>query len=171
MKKKIILADGITLISVVISIIILIILAGVGIYTGKGVIQEAKLEELKTAMLLIQAKSKEYVEQANFKMGVNPEQKPEDEKKSIRQEIYEQEAMLEKASDIPSKFKVTNNDTCYWLTDKAEKNWGLDTKDIDESERGRYLIEFDEVNETVEVYNTLGYDGKYSLAEIKEIEK
>ena len=58
---------GITLIVLIITIIILIILAGITIYTGKESIQKANLEGLKTNMLLIETKAREYVENASFK--------------------------------------------------------------------------------------------------------
>ncbi len=47
--------------------------------------------------------------------------------------------------------------------------WGLDGLELEEGEY--YLIKFDDTNATVEVYNTLGYDGKYSLTEIDSIEE
>lgn len=65
---------GITLISLVVTVVVLIILAGITIYSGKGTIERAKLEELKTNMLLIQAKAREYVEEANFKIGIVSEE-------------------------------------------------------------------------------------------------
>ena len=57
---------GITLIALTITIIILLILASITIYSGKESIKKAQLESLKTNMLLIKAKAKEYVEQASF---------------------------------------------------------------------------------------------------------
>ena len=66
--------NGVTLISLSITIVILLILAGIALYSGSDTIKKAQLEELKTNMLLIQAKAREYVEDANFKMGVNPDE-------------------------------------------------------------------------------------------------
>ena len=88
---------GITLISLAITIIILLILAGISIYSGKGVIQKAKLEELKTNMLLIQAKAKEYVEEVNFRMGIGTEEEKIERRDTARQEIYVESEKLEKA--------------------------------------------------------------------------
>ena len=61
--------NGVTLLALVITIVVLLIIAGITVYEGKETINRAKLEELRTNMLLIQAKSKEYVEEANFKIG------------------------------------------------------------------------------------------------------
>ena len=81
--------NGVTLLALVITIVVLLIIAGITVYEGKETINRAKLEELRTNMLLIQAKSKEYVEEANFKIG-----KSTDETKiaEIRKAIYETEA-------------------------------------------------------------------------------
>ena len=56
MKNK-----GITLVALTITIIILLIIAGISISVGKSMIKKANLEELKTNMLLIKTKGKEYV--------------------------------------------------------------------------------------------------------------
>ena len=53
---------GITLVVLTITIIILMILAGITIHTGTESIQKANLEGLKTNMLLIETKAREYVE-------------------------------------------------------------------------------------------------------------
>jgi hypothetical protein len=118
-------------------------------------------------MLLIKAKAREYVEDADFKMGINPT----DEKKiEVRNNVYVENAKLEKAElDDISRFGITDDTTCYWLTSEAKNNWGLDNMELADDER--YLIKFDEENLTVEVYNTNGYNGKYSLTEIEQIEE
>ncbi len=159
---------GITLITLTITVVVLIILAGIAISSGGNVIRKAKLEELKTNMLLIQAKAKSYVEEATFKMGINPN---EEKKIEVRQEIYESEtgAQLEKAETIPTEFAIEDSTTCYWLTPATQEKWGLNKIEIEENEK--YLIQFDETNLAVEVYNTKGYEGKYSLKEIDNIQE
>ena len=47
---------GITLASLVITIIVLLIIAGISVYSGTDIIKRAKLEELKTNMLQISIK-------------------------------------------------------------------------------------------------------------------
>ena len=80
MKNK-----GITLVALTITIILLVIIAGISINIGGNMIKKANLEGLKTNMMLIQAKAKQYVEEANFKMGKNPD---DARKQSVRQKIY-----------------------------------------------------------------------------------
>lgn len=167
-KNKI---EGMTLLTLSILIIILAILTGVVLYLGKQSLQKAKLEELKTNMLLIQAKAREYVEDASVKIGVHNTE--EEKKQSVRNEVYVTNAKLEKAmyGDIPAHFNIleTDQDTCYWLTPEAEENWGLSKIELGNEEK--YLIRFDEENVTLEIYNTQGYDGKYSLTEIDTIQE
>ena len=170
MQKKLKENRGVTLLALVITIVVMIIIAGIAVYTGTGTIKQAQLEELKTNMLLIEAKAKGLVEEVNFKIGLT---KPEDEgyqtkKDSAEQEVYVNGAKLKKATNIsaPSSIPVSE---CYEVTQDAMNAWGLDGLELEEGEY--YLIKFDDTNATVEVYNTLGYDGKYSLTEIDSIEE
>lgn len=162
--------EGITIVTLSITIIVLLILAGIAVYSSKEMIQRAKLEELKTNMLLIQAKAREYVEEANFKMGINPETKTDEEKDTIRKEVYAENAQLEKVDDgIPEHFNIDDRTNCYWLTDEAQNNWGLGKIELADGEK--YLIRFDEQNVTVEVYYTEGYEDRYSLTDIEKIQE
>lgn len=160
---------GITLVSLIVTIIILIIIASISINIGSNMIKKAGLEELKTNMLLIQAKAKEYVEEANFKMGKNPD---DEKKQNVRNEVYVEKAKLKVPEIVSSPIDLTD---CYELTKEKEtyQNWGLDKIELDKDEH--YLVKFDEQNMTVEVYNIPGYkdtDGqKYSLTDIDKIEE
>ena len=163
--------SGITLIVLIITIVVLLIIAGITIFNGKDIIRRGKLEELRTNMLLIEAKAKEYVEEANFKMGISPD---EVKKEEVRNEIYVEKAKLQKASeagiDVPSAIPLQD---CYNITQDAFKEWGLDKIEVEDNEY--YLIKFDDQNATVEIYNTLGYNDegtvKYSLTDIDKIEE
>lgn len=57
--------NGVTLVALIVTVIILLIIAGIATYSGIGIIRNANLEALKTNMLLIEAKAKEYVEEVN----------------------------------------------------------------------------------------------------------
>lgn len=160
---------GVTLIVLVITIIVLSIIASIGYFNGKEVIQKEKLESLKTNMLLIQAKAKECVENATFKMGINPD---EAKKNEVRNQIYIDEYKLIKVSDktdliIPNG--ITVNENFYYVTNDTLSKLGLDKIEIG-NENGEYLIEFNEGENKVEIYNTMGYEGKYSLIDLQNIE-
>lgn len=155
---------GITLVALVVTIIVLLILAGIGINTGISSMEKVKLEELKTNMLLIEAKARECVEEANFRMGVSTD---EIVVESVRKEIYEGNNKLEKANstNVPNNpGKIDLND-CYVITQETFDLWGLNKIKLSEDEK--YLVKFNESEIKVEVYNTKGYDGKYSLTQIE----
>ncbi len=156
---------GITLIALVITIIILLIISGIGIYAGTNSIKKVELEELKTNMLLIEAKAREYVEEANFKIGKETDEK---EKDKIKEEVYEINGNLPKAVDEGVKEvdpSIPINE-CYVVTEGVLKSWGLNKIKLDTDEK--YLLKFDEENITVQIYNTKGYDGKYSLTDLEK---
>jgi len=166
MKNK-----GITLVALTITIIILLIIAGISISAGGNMIKKANLEGLKTNMLLIQAKAKQYVEEANFKIGKSTEDT--NKISEVRNEIYVEKAKLDVATnEIKNKINVTG-DNFYVLTKADNKDtyseWGLDKIELENGEY--YVIEFNEKDLTVEVYNTLGFNGKYSLTDIDKIEE
>ena len=163
MKNKV---EGVTLVALTITVVVLIIIAGISFYSGRETIQKAKLEDLKTNMLLIQAKAREYVEEVNFKMGIGTEEQKNERKVTARQEVYEQQQGLQKASNVPDY--ITDADSCYELTQETQEKWGLTKMELGKDER--YLIQFDETNIRVEIYNTKGYDGRYSLTEIDGLE-
>lgn len=156
---------GITLIALMVTIIILLIIAGIAIYNGKETIQRANLEALRTNMLLIEAKAKGLVEEANFQLG--PEKTGD--LANIRKKIYVEDNELFAASEnsnIPSEFI---KDNVYVFTRETATLWGLDNVYGEPESGGYYLIAFDEENASVEIYNTLGYQGRYSLTDIDEL--
>lgn len=161
-------SKGITLIALVIAIIILLIIAGIGTYEGAKELKKVELEQLKTNLLLIEAKAREYVEEVNFKIGKETDTEKIAQIKSDVYENAENGAALQKATeanlvDVPQSIPVSE---CYVVTQATLTKWGLSNIKINNNEN--YLIKFDETNLEVEVYNTLGYDNKYSLTEIQQ---
>ena len=58
----------------------------------------------------------------------------------------------------------------YKLTEDQLKEIGLsDVKS--NTQDGEYMVEYDLEKAQVEIYNTKGYEGKYSLTDIEKIEK
>ena len=176
MLKNINNQKGVTLLILVIMIIVMLIIAGITIYSGTETIKRAGLENLKTNLLLIEAKTKEYVEEVSFKMGTKPD---EAKRPEIRQEVYETEGKLvalsnasEDVQSAATAIGLTSSDVCYYVPRVALDNMGLNQ--VTEGDGDYYLVEFDETNLSVEVYNTEGYDDngtiKYSLTDIDAIE-
>ena len=176
MKNK-----GITLVALTITIIILLIIAGISISVGKSMIKKANLEELKTNMLLIKTKGKEYVENANFKLGPNVETAEDKETRitNAKAELKGKELTNAEKEELTANNIInTTGDgefTVYCdLTTNENENYleqmgikGLESNE----ENGKFIIKYEMKNMTVEVYNTVGYNGKYSLTDIDQIEE
>ena len=121
--------NAITLISLAITVIVILIISSVATYSGKEIIRKGKLEELRTNMLLIQAKAKEYVEDANFKMGLAPD---ETRKEEVRRSVYVDGAKLEKVN--AQEYGIDNSSVCYKVTKETLNIWGLDKIELKDNE-------------------------------------
>ena len=158
---------GITLTALVTTIIVLLIIAGIGINYGRDTIKKAHLEELETNMLLIKAKAKGLVEEANTKIGLPSASDYADKQTSVRQELYINTAGMVKVDTPPSG--IPQGDNLYEVTKETLSYWGLGDIKLEENEK--YIVQLDDENaEVEEVYNTIGYNGKYSLTDIENIE-
>ena len=177
MKRK--REKGITLVALTITIIVLSIIASITINTGGNIIESAKLENLKTNMLLIQAKTKEYVEEVNFKKGPVDTAKIE----TIRNEVYvvkgglvfyESEEVPKEVKDLIFKVSNETGEQYYYVSRSALDKAGL-SKVEEGEDNGYYVVKFDEENITVEVYNTMGFENNgqnnYSLTQLEQIEE
>ena len=103
--------------------------------------EKVKLEELKTNMLLIEAKARECVEEANFRMGATTD---ETVVESVRKEIYEVNNKLEKANstNVPNSPGEIDLTDCYVITQETFDLWGLNKIKLSEDEK--YLVRFNE---------------------------
>lgn len=159
---------GITLVTLVITVIVLAIIAGITVYSGIDTVKRANLESLRTNMLLIQAKAKEYVEEASFKIG--PDNNDIEKANETAKNVYEGYG-LKKINDANSINNiVTDLEKCYEVNSEALNNMGLgkiaEGMEADE----KYIVKFNEEELTVEVYNTIGYQGHYSLTKLEELQ-
>ena len=153
---------GITLASLVITIIVLLIIAGISVYSGTDIIKRAKLEELKTNMLLIETKAKECVENANFKLGKTDNLGDTEKTTRINEAKKELKGIeITEADNINIELKDYNY--YYKLTEDNLKDMGLSNIKLSDTDE-LYIVK-------VEIYNTKGYEGKYSLTDIEQIEK
>lgn len=170
---------GITMIVLVITIIILLVIVGISIGTGGNVIKQTQLENLKTNMLLIKVKGKEYVENANFNLGTKFSEASEEEKAS-RIEKAKSELKGEEIQEISMPGQNINisednaqNIYYYKLTTQDLTNMGLTNLKSDDKD-GWYIIKYDVANEQVEIYNTKGFKVEnktyYALNEIEDLE-
>lgn len=171
---------GITMVALVITIVMLLVLAGISIGAGNNVIKESKLENLKTNMLLIKVKGKEYVENANFKLGTNIDSATDKDARieSAKVELkLEQEQQININDSMLDGTSIDVSDTSeyiyyYKLSSQNLTDMGLTNVKSDE-ENGWYIIKYDVKNVQVEVYNTKGFENNenkyYSLTEIQDL--
>ena len=175
MKKN---EKGITLVVLTITIIILLILAGITVYTGKDSIQKANLEGLKTNMLLIETKAREYVENASFDLGIDPQNATEEMKTNAKNElngedkgtlVTSDDAIVKDLLNIGIKQEDIDNGKVYKLTTENLEKMGINEVESNDEE-GWYVIVYNIDDTTAEIYHTIGYQGKYSLTDIEQIE-
>lgn len=139
--------SGITIIALVITLILMLILVGVGIHFGTDAIDKAKLEDIKTDMISIKTKAKIVAEQYNFK----------DIENLVGSLITDEEAKT---------IKVENSNQVLKWSSEDLNNQGLSTINGDE-----YIVAYDLDNpNNCEVYYLNGYEGKYSLTDLQNIE-
>lgn len=173
---------GITLITLVITIIVMIILAFIVVNVGKESIDEANLQNMKTNMLLIEAKVKEYAENANYELGVKPEEATEEMKtKAISMlegegkgtKITSSDSIYPTLTSIGVEQQAINDGTVYKLSTDDLTKMGINGVTSDDEE-GWYVVAYDITNNSVKIYNTEGIKTekntiKYVLDDIRDL--
>ncbi len=158
--------NGVAIPTLIIIISIIIVVAIVGIKYGKKMINDNQLQDLRTDMLLIQADTKKSLEEVSFQTVNLDKNKEEDLAKinEVKQEnlkgVPVQGTEIEKS--IPEGITVDEN--CYYLDEKILKDMGV--KESDSEKYGNYIVKYDFENIKVEVINTKGYEGQYTLTDL-----
>ena len=168
---------GITMISLMVTIVILMILATITMYYGNSAMKEAKLQDLKTNMLLIQAAVKGDLEKYHFETSNLSDANDKEAQKSNylkgtklanpRNEL-KQEIFNEIKEDYP---QIDGNFDYYYLNTSDLMELGI--KDVESSnEDGHYIVAYSMNSiypNIVEVINTKGYLGNYTLSRIQAL--
>lgn len=168
---------GITMISLMVTIVILMILATITMYYGNSAMKEAKLQDLKTNMLLIQASLKSGLEKYHFETSNLSDANEKEAQKSNYlkgtklanpQDRLKQEIFDEIKEDYP---QIDGNFDYYYLSTSDLMELGI--KDVESSnEDGHYIVAYS-MNSVypniVEVINTKGYLGNYTLSRIQAL--
>lgn len=168
---------GITMIALVVTIILLLILAGISIGTWNNIIEESKLENIKTNMLLIEVKAKELVQNANFNLGTSYDSMTDENLKIERL----QQAKLQLKGEMIENINEFNIGVDK-ATDELEIYYKLSTEDINsmgitninsDNKNGWYIVKYNIRNIEVEIYNTKGFETEnkvyYSLTDIQNL--
>lgn len=151
---------GITMATLVITIIVMLILAGVTITGSYSLIKKAQLENLKTNMLLIQAKTKTALEEYNFS---------KDESKLIGVQI--QEIDTDKISKLQ---KAGENYSSDWYCLNQEELNNMNLSDVKLPENEYFFVKYNKEDLTVEILYTQGFTEnnkiKYTLTQLQNME-
>ena len=171
MERKYLNNNGITLVALVITIIVLLIIASIVVYTGTTTIKNANLQSLKTNMLLIEAKAREYVENANYELGISTAEPTNEMKKNSASKLVGEK--IDNTDPLVSKLNIDSKYAVYKLSETDLNNMGIrDVKSNDDD--GWYIVAYDVSGIEVKVYNTEGItlsDGstKYCLDDIRDV--
>ena len=172
---------GVTIVALIITIVLILIIVGISVRQGNNVIKLSQFENLKTNMLLIKVKAKEYIENANFKLGTNfesatnKEERIANAKSELKGEEITDSSRVSSGMNI-SQEKLTSDNVNYIYYFRLNKdnlnNMGISKVESDDS-NGWYIIKYDIKNLDVEIYNTKGYDydGRlyYSLTDLQNL--
>lgn len=160
--------NGVAIPVLIIGIVIIIVVASIIINYGKNIVEENKVQDLRTNMLLIQAETKKDLEEVCFKT-VNLDAKKEEDLIKINEIKKENlKGTLVQDSDIKNSIpqEINIDENCYYLDETVLNEIGV--KDLNPEEYGYFIVKYDFTNITVEVINTKGYDGKYTLTQLIE---
>lgn len=164
--------SGKSIITLVIITIFIMIVASIIINYAQKMMEESKVQDLRTNMLLIQAEVKKGLEEVCFRTVNLDETKPEDLAKinEIKQEYLDGVILSEADEQVQEAIKnitdVTFDENCYYLNDVTLIEKGI--KEVDKNEFGYFIVKYDFSNANVEVINTKGYNGNYTLTQISQ---
>ena len=162
---------GVTLITLTITIVVMMIIAGITVYVGSDLIKEAKLQDLRTNMLLIQAKAKEYVEEVAFQTANMDETADAEKIATIKSENYKGTPLsgseAESAATATNKINTSKMDEYYYLTESDLTRMGIEQ--LSPEEYGYFIVRYNLTDIKIEVINTEGYQGNYTLEELNSL--
>lgn len=160
--------NGVAISVLSIGIVIIIAIASIIVHYVEDMVEENRLQDLRTNMLLIQAETKKDLEEVCFQTAKLDSKKEEDLAtiNEIKNENLKGKLVQgsEIENSIPQEINIDEN--CYYLDENNLSEIGV--KDLDSNEYGYFIVKYDFSNITVEVMNTKGYEGKYTLTQLIE---
>lgn len=148
-------SKGITIISLVITIIIILVLTSITVYTGDNIIKKARLQTINTNMMLIQAKTKTIAEQAKFNKDTS----------NYKGNPVNNISGNKKIDKLLEQGIIENADIYYLLSSEDLVNMGLEKIEIDDG----YIVNY----ETEEIIYVRGFETEgvtyYKLSEMKNL--
>ena len=162
---------GITLIALTITIIVMLIIASITIYAGIDLVKQAKLQDLVTNMLLVQVKAKEYLEEVKFQTANMTDS---EQIEQVKTENLKGKKIIEN-TDVQSQVEKTGVidtaklDEYYYLEQSNLDEMGLE--ELNPEEYGYFILKYDLENMKIEVINTMGYNGNYTLEQLQQLQQ
>lgn len=158
--------NGVSTPILIIGIVIIIIIASVIVHYAEDIVEENRLQDLRTNMLLIQAETKKDLEEVCFQTANLDAKKEEDLAKINEIKKQNLKGRLVQESEIKNSIpqEITIDENCYYLDENNLNEIGV--KDLNSDEYGYFIVKYDFSNITVDVINTKGYEGKYTLTQL-----
>lgn len=162
--------SGKSIVTLVILTILIIIGALVIINYAKQMMVETKEQDLRTNMLLMQAETKKGLEEVCFRTVNLDATKEEDLAKinEIKNEYLKGTIITNSPAEVQEAIKnvteITFDENCYYLDENILNEMGI--QEVNESQYGYFIVKYDFSNANVEVINTKGFEGKYTLTQI-----
>lgn len=164
---------GTSIILLVIVTILIMIGAGVLVSYAQKMMEETKLQDLRTNMFVIQAEAKKGLEEVCFRTVNIDESKEENIMKinEIKKEYLDGILLNDAPEEVKEAIKdITNvnlEENCYYLDEAELIDMGI--KEIDKNQFGYFIVKYDFETTGVEVINTNGYEGNYTLTQLNEL--
>ncbi len=158
--------NGVAIPVLIIVIVIIMVIASVIVHYVNEIVEENRLQDLRTNMLLIQAETKKDLEEVCFQTANLDAKKEEDLAKINEIKKQNLKGRLVQESEIKNSIpqEITIDENCYYLDENNLNEIGV--KDLNSDEYGYFIVKYDFSNITVEVINTKGYEGKYTLTQL-----
>jgi len=145
---------GITIVALLITIILMLILVGVGISFGGDAIDKANLEDIKTDMISIKTRAKIVAEQYNFK----------DIDALVGSAITDEEKAKLKLSEKTEGLEDDEYEILKWSSQD------LTGQNLSVIEGDKYVVFYNLKDPNgCEVYYLEGYEGVYSLSDLQNL--
>jgi hypothetical protein len=164
--------SGKSIVILLILTILIIIGAVVVINYAKKMMEESKTQDLMTNMLLMQAEVKKGLEEVCFRTVNLNSSKQEDLTKinEIKNQYLKGITLSHSPIGVQEALKnvpdVVNDENCYYLNEETINEMGIEN--VREEQYGYFIVKYDFENANVEVINTKGANGKYTLTQIVE---
>lgn len=159
---------GVAIPVLIIGVVIIIAIASIIVHYAEDMVEENRLQDLRTNMLLIQAETKKDLEEVCFQTANLDAKKEEDLAKINEIKKEKLKGTIVQESEVKDSIpqEITIDENCYYLDETNLNEIGV--KDLNPEKYGYFIVKYNFENITVEVINTKGYEGKYTLTQLIE---